>query len=319
MPTTDSALATQQKSTGSASLAAGITVVAWASAFVAIRALGDSFDPGPLALGRLLVGSAALGAVLALRRIWVPPTRREWVLLALCGVAWFAVYNVALNAAEQLLDAGTTSMLVNVGPILIALLAGMLLGEGFPRWLILGALVAFAGAALIGWATSDVGGVDPLGVLLSLLAALTYAIGVVAQKPVVRRLPPLQVTFIACAIGAVTCLPFAPDLADQLRTASATATAGVVYLGLVPTALAFATWAYALSRMDAGRLGVTTYLVPPLTIAASMPLLGEAPAPLALIGGALCLLGVAVSRRRTPVVARPRDTIERGYSVGPNR
>lgn len=318
MSSFDSARAAQQ-GTGSASVAAGVTVVAWASAFVAIRALGDSFEPGPLALGRLLVGSAALGAVLALRRIWVSPTKREWALLALCGVAWFAVYNVALNAAEQLLDAGTTSMLVNVGPILIALLAGALLGEGFPRWLIVGALIAFVGAALIGWATSDAGGVDPLGVLLSLLAASTYAIGVLAQKPVVRRLPPLQVTFIACAIGAVTCLPFTPALTGQLATASTTAVAGLVYLGLVPTALAFATWAYALSRMDAGRLGVTTYLVPPLTIAASLPLLGEAPAPLALVGGALCLLGVAVSRRRTPVMARPRDTIESRYPVGPNR
>ena len=64
----------------------------------------------------------------------------------LCGVAWFAIYNVALNAAEQRIDAGTTAMLVNVGPILIAVLAGWLLGEGFPRWLMIGAAVGLAGA-----------------------------------------------------------------------------------------------------------------------------------------------------------------------------
>lgn len=301
---------------GSATLAAGVTVVAWASAFVAIRALGGSFDAGPLALGRLLVGSLALGTVLALRRTWVPPTRREWALLTACGVAWFAVYNLALNAAEQLLDAGTTSMLVNVGPILIALLAGLLLGEGFPRWVVLGAGTAFVGAVLIGRATSEAAGVDPLGVVLSLLAAAAYAAGVVSQKPAVRRLPTLQVTFTPCAIGTVTCLPFTPALAAQLQTASAGAVAGLVYLGVVPTALAFATWAYALSRMDAGRLGVTTYLVPPLTIAASWPLLGEVPVPLALVGGALCLLGVAVSRRRTPDAAPTRDTIEPGHLAG---
>jgi len=65
-------------------------------------------------------------------------------------VAWFAVYNVALNAAELDVDAGTAAMLVNTGPILIALLAGGVLGEGFPRWLMVGAGVAFAGAVLIG-------------------------------------------------------------------------------------------------------------------------------------------------------------------------
>lgn len=50
--------------------------------------------------------------------------------------------------------------------------------------------------------------------------------------------------------------------------------------------------------MTAGRLGVTTYLVPPLTILAAWPLLGETPPLLALAGGALALLGVALTRRQ---------------------
>ena len=50
--------------------------------------------------------------------------------------------------------------------------------------------------------------------------------------------------------------------------------------------------------MDAGRLGVTTYLVPPITIALSAVLLGGVPPALALVGGAVCLVGVGVSRRR---------------------
>lgn len=84
---------------------------------------------------------------------------------------------------------------------------------------------------------------------------------------------------------------------------------GRSYLGVVPTALAFSTWAYALRRMDAGRLGVTTYLVPPLVILLGWLLLDEVPPALALVGGAICLAGVALSRRRTrvrpPVPAAP--------------
>jgi drug/metabolite transporter (DMT)-like permease len=293
-------------------LAVLVTVLAWASAFVAIRWVGHSFAPGPLALGRLLVGAAALGVPLLARRRWVAPTRREWLLVALCGLAWFAAYNVALNAAERRVDAGTTAMLVNVGPILIALLAGVLLGEGFPRWLLVGAGLACAGAVLIGFATADPGAravsgpagvvtpapADLLGVVLCLVAAATYATGVLAQKPVLRRLPPLQLTWLACLVGAVACLPFLPRLGHELADAPPAATAGLVYLGLVPTALAFSTWAYALARMDAGRLGVSTYLVPPLTIALSAVLLGEAPPVLAVLGGLVCLVGVALSRRR---------------------
>ena len=275
-----------------------VSVVAWSSAFVAIRWVGETYDPGALSLGRLLIGGVALGLMVRARRSWVRPTCREWGLLLLCGIAWFAVYNVALNAAEQRIDAGTTAMLVNVGPILIAVLAGWLLGEGFPRGLMVGAAVALGGALLIGVATRTAGGADLLGALLALVAAAAYAIGVVAQKPVVRRLPALQVTWLACTIGAVACVPFAPGLVANLAAAPAGATAGLVYLGVVPTAVAFSTWAFALARMDAGRLGVTTYLVPPLTIALAWVFLDEIPPALAIASGLVCLLGVGLSRRR---------------------
>jgi drug/metabolite transporter (DMT)-like permease len=283
-----------------------VTVLAWASAFIGIRSVGADLSPGALALGRLGVGTVVLGALL-LPRGWVRPTAAEWRLLVVCGVGWFGVYNVALNAAERHLDAGTTAMLVNIGPVLIAVFAGLFLGEGFPRWLVIGLAVAFGGVLLIGVATrSD--GADLVGVLLCLVAALTYAVGVVAQKPLLRRLPPLQVTFTACAMGAVCCLPWAGSLAGELADAPASSIAGMVYLGAVPTAIAFTTWAYALSRMNAGRLGATTYLVPPIVVLLGWLLLDEVPPALAAVGGAVCLVGVALSRRRVrPPVPVPQE------------
>jgi drug/metabolite transporter (DMT)-like permease len=191
-------------------------------------------------------------------------------------------------------------MLVNIGPILIAVFAGLLLGEGFPRWLVAGIAVAFAGVVLIGVATRSAE-TELVGVVLCVVAAVTYAAGVVAQKPLLRRLPALQMTFTACAMGAACCLPWAGTLIGELGPAPAGSIAGIVYLGAVPTALAFSTWAYALSRMDAGKLGVTTYLVPPLVILLGWLLLDEVPPGLALVGGAICLAGVGLSRRRSRV------------------
>jgi len=287
-------------------LAVVVTVLAWASAFIGIRAVGADLSPGALALGRLLVGSAVLGLLLA-RRGWVRPTAGEWRLLAVCGVGWFGIYNLALNAAERHLDAGTTAMLVNIGPLLIALFAGLLLGEGSPRWLVVGLAVAFGGVLLIGAATRGAGAAL-VGVLLCVVAALPYAVGVVAQKPLLRRLPPLQVTFTACALGALCCLPWAGVLARDLSVAPGSSIAGMVYLGVVPTALAFSTWAYALSRTDAGRLGATTYLVPPIVVLLGWLLLDEVPPALAVVGGAVCLVGVALSRRRVrPPLPVPQE------------
>jgi hypothetical protein len=77
-----------------------------------------------------------------------------------------------------------------------------------------------------------------------------------------------------------------------------TATLLVVYLGVIPTAVAFTTWAYALTRTTAGKMGATTYIVPAIVVLMSWALLGQTPRPLAYLGGVLCLAGVAVSRGR---------------------
>jgi drug/metabolite transporter (DMT)-like permease len=289
--------------TGSASvlLAALFTVTLWASAFVGIRSAGRALSPGALSLGRLLVGSATLGALLLIRRERLPSWRAvrpvRWPLL-LAGLLWFGLYNVALNAAERRVDAGTAAMLVNVGPILVALLAGALLHEGFPRMLLTGLAVAFGGVMVIGLAVSGGSGASALGVALCFVAACGYAGGVVSQKRVLGTLSALQTTFLCCVIGAIACLPFLPQLIHDAGAASPGPIAWMVYLGIFPTALAFTTWAYALARSNAGKLAAMTYLVPPLSVLMGWLFLGESPPAMVFLGGALCLAGVAITRRK---------------------
>jgi drug/metabolite transporter (DMT)-like permease len=159
---------------------------------------------------------------------------------------------------------------------------------------------------VIGLSGSSAGSADAWGALLCVVAAVAYAVSVVAQKPLLRDASALHVTWLACTIGAVVCLPYAPGLVSALATAHAGTVLLVVYLGAMPTAIAFTTWAYALARSSAGRLGTTTYLAPPITIVLGWALLGEVPAVTALGGGALCLAGVALSRRtREPAAAPP--------------
>jgi drug/metabolite transporter (DMT)-like permease len=289
--------------------AALLTVALWASAFVGIRSAGRDLSPGALTLCRLVVGAIALGAVIAIRREPLP-TRRDLPAIVACGVLWFGIYNLALNEAERRVDAGTAAMLVNIGPIFIAILAGVVLREGFPRALVAGCAISFAGAIVIGLATSEHGLNAGWGAVLCIVAALAYAAAVIIQKPVLARVSGLQVTFLACAIGAVACLPFAPTLASEAGDARGSALAWAIYLGVVPTAIGFTTWAYALARTTAGRMGSTTYLVPPLAIVMGWAILDESPPALAFAGGALCLAGVGVARgqvqrlrRRAPAAA----------------
>ena len=286
-------------------LAAALTTIAlWASAFVGIRAAAADLSPGSIALARLGIGTVALGSLLAFRRAWRRPSRRDLALIVGSGLAWFALYNVVLNTAERMVDAGTASMLVNIGPIFLAVLAGTFLGEGFPPRLLIGCAIAFGGAIVIGLATESTGpstigqGSPLLGIALCVVAALAYAVGTTLQKPALRNVSALEVTWLACLSGFIACLPFGPGLLDEASRAQTTSLAWVAYLGLFPTSIAFTTWAFALGRSSAGRLGSTTYLVPPVAIILGALLLGEAPAAVAIGGGVVCIIGVIVARSR---------------------
>ncbi len=281
-------------------LAVATTLVFWASAFVAIRHLAHDFSAGPLTLARIGVAAIAL-AFVALRHGLPRPSRRQWVSITVIGVLWFSIYHLALNQGEVWVDAGTAAMLLQVAPVLVAVLAVTFLGERFTAPLVIGLLVAFAGVALIGLSGSGDSGVDSdkmlLGALLCLVSAATYSVSLVLQKPLLTDLSAVHVTWLACTIGAITCLPFGPSLVSEAADAPASSLLWLIYLGVFPTAIAFTTYAYALRHMTASSLGVTTYLVPPITIVMALVFLGETPPAVAYVGGALALIGVAITRR----------------------
>lgn len=280
--------------------AALLTVAMWGSAFVGIRALADTFSPGSIALGRLLVGILVLAAVAS--RVPRPTISRSDLVSILCfGVLWFGLYSVLLSAGERQVDAGTAVLLVNLGPILIALFAGVFLREGIPRQLLLGCVVAFLGTALVAAASSG-GGANSAttqGVAIVLVATVAYAIAATLQKRALQRVPAAWVNLIGAVAAGAACLPFAPGLAAELNVAAPSQWAWLVYLGVFPTALGFTTWAYALARTSAGRTAAVNYLIPPFTIILGWLLLAELPALLAIVGGAICVAGVVLARSKS--------------------
>lgn len=293
--------------------AVALTVGLWASSFVVIRTVGQALSPAPMALARLAVAAAALSVMVVLRRgraARVPPSRTALLLIAVYAVLWLAGYTVALNAGERHLDAGTAALLVNVAPLLVAFAAGRFLGEGYPVRLIVGSLVALGGVAVI--ATGSAVHRDGIGVALCLLAAVLYTAGVLIQKVALRGVDGLTAIWLGCLIAAVILLPWLPELVGELRAAPTGAVLGAVYLGLFPTAIGFTCWAYALRRMDAGRLSATTYAVPAVSVLLSWLLLAEVPTAYGLIGGVICLIGVAISRR-----APGRRAVRSGGAAGP--
>jgi len=129
--------------------------------------------------------------------------------------------------------------------------------------------------------------------------AVLQAIFHTAQKPLLARYTGFEVTAYAMWAGTVFILPWTGSLLRALwgpgAHAGGAAIGSAVFLGLAPSAAGFVLWAYAMARMDVGRVTVSLYLVPAAAIGISLVWLGQIPGPAELIGGAIALAGVLLA------------------------
>nr|CTQ88192.1 Permease of the drug/metabolite transporter (DMT) superfamily [Kibdelosporangium sp. MJ126-NF4] len=294
--------------------AVAITLVLWACAFVAIRVALPGFSIGGLALGRLLVASVVMAGVAPLLGVRIP-ARAHLVRIVGCGLAGMAGYQLLLNAGERTVPAGTASMLVNTGPVFAALMAFVLLSErvGGRGWI--GIALGFTGAVLITFAQG--GSFQPSAdAMLVLAAALAQSLYFVLQKPLLSHYSGFEVTCYATWVGTLVLLPALPALVADLPRADGGSLAALIFLGVGPSAVGYATWAYAQSQLPVATVANTLFLVPLLSIGIGWAMLDEGIHLVALAGGLVALAGVALSRGRRASPARPaKDTVDAGVSA----
>lgn len=276
-------------------LAIIVTVTFWGSAFAGIRAALGAYSPAHVALLRYLVSSVALAAFAALTRMPLP-RRQDLPGLALIGLVGISFYNVALSYGQVTVPAGVASLLIASAPIWLALLAGAIFHERLRPWGWLGIGLSFLGVAVIALGSGKGLRLNPraLVVLVAAVASALYSLG---QKPFLARYSALQCTAYAIWAGTLFLLPFSPGLLAEVRTAPLSATLAVIYLGILPGALGYATWAYILARVPAASAGSFLYLVPAMAMLVAWLWLGEVPGAVSLGGGALVLAGVILVNR----------------------
>lgn len=272
--------------------AVAITVVAWSSAFPAIRAGLTGFGPLELGAARFAIAAIPAAIFLAITRPALPQLAEIWRFIS-GGLLFVAFYTALLNIGEQTVTAGAASFIINVNPILTAALAMALLGERFGRWAWLGTALSFSGIGLIALGDLDTLQLDT-GALFILGAAVCTAINIIVQKPLFTRHKPLTVSAWNMVTGALFLLPWLPNAITEAQAASTGLLLSVLYLGIVPSFIAYGSWTIALSRLPAARAANFMYCVPPTATLMGWLWLNEAPTTLGLIGGALALGGVVM-------------------------
>lgn len=272
------------------------TVVIWSSAFVGIRFVLREIPPGPFILLRFGAASVFFFVLFALGRVRRPEFRDVPGLLAL-GLVGQVFYQISLAYAQTRVSAGAAAVAIALAPVLSALFAAPLLGERLSAVQWVGMAVAFAGVLSASFGAGDHFGFEPMA-LLGLLAAAFAAAYFVLQKPFLKRYGPLDLTAYCVWVCTAATLPFAPELPRLVAEARTSTLLAVAYLGLLPTAVGYTLWGYALARRPAGEVASFLYLQPPATFLLAWSLLGETPTLAAVLGGAMAVAGVALVNRK---------------------
>ncbi|GBF32419.1 permease [Desulfocucumis palustris] len=244
---------------------------------------------------RYVVAAAAFWTVLLL---WMQPPRltgRQLLSMAAATIGGHAVAVLTLFYAFSFLSAGMAILLLYVYPTIVTVLAYFLLKEPFTFKKILSLVLTFGGAAVI--LGQPVNGLDMRGVALALMAALMNAIFYVWGAKMLKEIPVLVfntylVTFAMVVFGALGAATGRLNFDFGVQ-----AWGWLVFLGLVPTALALGAVFRGIQLIGPSRASIISTLEPAITALLGFWLLGELLTGVQMAGGTLILLGVLLQSR----------------------
>jgi len=284
-----------------ADLALLLANIVYGTSYVVTRVALADVPPATLALLRVLIAAAVL-VPLALRTR-VRLSGREHARIVGMGVAGFAAAFALGHWGLARSTATNAALLIVAEPLGLILLGPVVLREHLRRGEAFGAGLALIGATLV-----VVNGIPGLtlallprwrGDLLLVLSGLAYAAYSVLGRPILKRRPALPVTALSVLWGVPGLVPLvAQEWLDGQRAAfTGSAVAGVVYLGVVITALGYLVWNWALERVPAARAGIFVNLQPAVGALLGVLLLGDAVSGFTVAGGALIVLGLFLTMR----------------------
>jgi O-acetylserine/cysteine efflux transporter len=287
--------------TATYALLVGTTVV-WGGSFVAIKQALNYLTPLELLFMRFVPASLAFGVLICWgqRQDLATLLREERWSLGLMGFFGVLVYHLALNTGEQLIPAGTASLIMATEPVFVFLFSLVLLGERLTWSRTLGLCLAFAGLFIIVRLASgeDIDFRYLQGVLITLIAPVSWAVYTIVSRPLAAKYSPLAVTGMGTIFAGVPILlTGSADLFAKLPHLPWDGWASIAYLAFLATVGGVTVWVMALRGLEASKVGVFIYLVPLWSAVLSRLVLSEPFTTPLVFGAGLVIGGVALVNR----------------------
>lgn len=267
----------------------------WGASFLFIAEGLEALAPDGVTFTRIAIGFLTLSLIPAARR---PIQRSDWPATALLGVLWLAFPLSMFPHAEQRVSSAITGMLNGATPLFAAAVASLIARQLPSRAITVGLVVGIIGTALMALPTMGEGQSSLTGVVLILSAIVSYGVAINIARPLQQRNGALPVVWRALGVAVILTAPLgAPAHLHAQWTWRAALS--MLALGALGTAVANVLVTIAAGRLGAARASATAFLIPAVALALGVIVRGERVSLVAVVGGAVCLLGAWLIRRAT--------------------
>jgi drug/metabolite transporter (DMT)-like permease len=281
-----------------AGLLAGLTAASiWGGMYVVSKVVLEVIPPFALLASRLVLGIAALGLVIAFRPK-TQMTRRQFWQIFLVGFVGYGISLAFQFVGTKLSTASNGSLVTSATPAFVLLFAPFLLGEKTtPRRLVALVISTLGVVAVIDPRTAELSPTLFGGNLSLLAAALTWALYSVLVRKVSRTGDLLTASAIMLAGGIPSSLLFgAWEIHSQgMGEITPGLIGGILFLGIISTAIAMFLWNYAFAELPAAVASLTFFAQPVVGTILGALFLGEVITPLFLFGGLLIGIGLVIA------------------------
>lgn len=269
-------------------------IMVWGSSYVAIKIGLEDFTPTQVASYRFAIAGLASLVMMIVNKTPLP-SRLEMGQIMLVAFFGIFLYHISITYSTTYFHPNIVSFVSNTAPLFMLILSKFLLSEDLvdTRWS--GFALAMIGVLVMNF---SVGAVHLDWAHLALfLIPVSSAVFFVLQKPLLRKMKSTHVMNYCIVVGALMLNLWDFSFISKISINPIRSQTAIVYLGILPTIVAFQLWSYLLSRTKVSDLSGPLYLVPVSTVICAYIMLDTSPEIITLAGGAITLLGVVLSKK----------------------